>query len=363
MAVELKIFDLVIFKSGGTPQALKFGDEKITIEASSFTHVGIVVNSELFPNKSLLPGVLYILESVYTGVVKEYSASGLLLRPLTDALAMMSKLGMSYTHLPLIHNPWPKDDIVESKTPIVGVEGVPILAGKDTVPPSSPRSSSAISPSSPILTRSPSSCSPSPHPPIHACSLVAVSSPSPHARSSSADVSSSPHTPVHIRSASAVVVPSPSDVKRSPASQPPASISIASISDMLRQTIIEFLERLWMKYDRRSEEDRKFRRKPAKVFRSIMIDGVKCRTTLRKLPHSARTWTFSSNHVTEIYSMLGIIEAKDYNEVKASDYLLYDTAPHLVRPPGVIVDGITLVQASKEAVLKRGKGIVFRERE
>ena len=62
---HIKPFDLIAFRGGDVISDLIAILEKYEVGADTFTHVGIVVTSEILPNQNLDPDKLYILESTF----------------------------------------------------------------------------------------------------------------------------------------------------------------------------------------------------------------------------------------------------------------------------------------------------------
>src|SRR5437868_4194060 len=61
----IKPFDLIAFRGGDVISDLIAVLEKYEVGCDTFTHVGMVVTSEILPNQNLDPNKLYILESTF----------------------------------------------------------------------------------------------------------------------------------------------------------------------------------------------------------------------------------------------------------------------------------------------------------
>lgn len=71
---KIKALDLICFKGGDPVSALIRGLEKAYDGDDRFSHVGVIVTTEVLSHPKMKPGSLYILESTATGFLGLYQS-------------------------------------------------------------------------------------------------------------------------------------------------------------------------------------------------------------------------------------------------------------------------------------------------
>lgn len=113
---KLRPFDLIAFRGGGLYSSLIAKLEEFEVGVGTFTHVGIVVTSDILPNKSLEQGRLYLFESTLTynsapDVLTGKGVLGVQLRDLETALThYIEDQGTKVAWCPLLNNPYNIND-------------------------------------------------------------------------------------------------------------------------------------------------------------------------------------------------------------------------------------------------------------